>query len=507
MTIILDGASLRINDVVRVARQFEQVALGDAARQRVARCRDVMEELAKSKVIYGINTGFGALSNITISSGDLEDLQLNLIRSHAAGVGPPLPTDVTRAMMVLRANTLAKGLSGVRLQTLETLVAMINFRVHPIVPERGSVGASGDLAPLAHVALVLIGEGSAEHGGQTMSGSDALKAASIKPVHLAAKEGLALINGTQMMTSVGALMVHDAKTLVGYAERSGTMTLEVLGGLAEAFDERLHQARPHPGQVRSAQRIRHLLQGSKLASSGEQRVARGLHRQDPYSLRCIPQVVGAARDAIEYASRVIEVELNSANDNPLIFTEDRAVLSGGNFHGQPIAIVLDLLAIALATIGNLSERRITRLLDPKLNSGLPAFLVRSSERAGLSSGLMASQYSAAALASENKILAHPASVDTIPTSADFEDFVSMGPGAALKLMRIVENVRLILAVEFLCAAQAAEVRGIENLSGASKEAYGLVRKWVPKLEEDREISTDICNLGNALKEDSLTAVA
>jgi len=506
MTVLLDGASLTIDDVVRVSRQHEPVALREEARRQVAKCREVLEELAGSQVIYGVNTGFGALSNITISSSDLEDLQLNLIRSHAAGVGSPLGTDVTRAIMLLRANTLAKGMSGVRVRTLETLVKMINGRVHPIIPEKGSVGASGDLAPLAHLALVMIGEGSAEHGGRTMNGSEALKAASIEPVRLAAKEGLALINGTQMMTAVGALMIHDAKRLVDYAERSGAMTLEVLEGLAEAFDERLHQARPHQGQIRSASRMSRLLRGSKLASSGEERIHRGLYRQDPYSLRCIPQVMGAARDAIEYASRVIEVELNSANDNPLVFTEDEAILSGGNFHGQPIAIVLDLLAIALATVGNLSERRITRLLDPKLSSGLPAFLVPSSERAGLSSGLMPSQYSAAALASENKILAHPASVDSVPTSADFEDFVSMGPAAALKLMRIADNLRFILAIEFLCAAEAAEARGVENLGHASNEAYELVRKLVPRLHEDREISTDIVSLASVLREDALPEV-
>ena len=372
MTIMLDGASLRIDDVVRVARGYEQVALGEDAGGRVVRCRNVVEELARSNVIYGINTGFGALSNITIPSDDLEDLQLNLVRSHAAGVGPALPTDVTRAMMLHRANTLAKGLSGIRLSTLETLIAMINSRVHPIIPERGSVGASGDLAPLAHLALVMIGEGYAEYSGKTMTGSEALHAVSIAPVRLQAKEGLALINGTQMMTAIGALMIHDITRLIELAERSGALTLEALEGLSEAFDERIHQARPHAGQVASARHMMQLLAGGKLIDSGERRILKGLHRQDPYSLRCIPQVMGAARDAVEYASKVIETELNSANDNPLIFPEDRKVLSGGNFHGQPIAIVLDLLAIATATIGNLVERRITRLLDPKLNSGLPS---------------------------------------------------------------------------------------------------------------------------------------
>jgi histidine ammonia-lyase len=502
MTIVLDGTSLTIGQVVRVARQYEQIALGNEARQKVATCRDVVEELTKSRVVYGINTGFGALSNMTISPGDLEELQINLIRSHAAGVGPALPTDVTRAMMLLRANTLAKGLSGIRLSTLETLIAMINLRVHPVIPERGSVGASGDLAPLAHLALVMVGEGEAEYTGQRMSGSEALKAVAIVPVRLKAKEGLALTNGTQMMTAVGALMVHDASVLADYAERSGALSFDVLQGLVEAFDKRIHESRPHPGQIQSAQHMLQLLEGSKLVGSGDERVQKGLHGQDAYSLRCIPQVMGAARDAISYASRVIEVELNSANDNPLIFPQDSAVLSGGNFHGQPIAIALDLLAIALTTVSNLVERRIARLLDPNLNMGLPPFMVPSTAKAGLNSGLMTSQYSAAALASENKILAHPASADSIPTSADFEDFVSMGPAAALKLMRIMENARAIIAIELLCAAEAAEARGIENLSSANRETHSLVRKIVPKLYEDREISKDITNLANVLKEDA-----
>jgi histidine ammonia-lyase len=503
MTIVLDGASLGIHDVVRVARDYEIIALAEDARERVVRCRDVLEELAGSKVIYGINTGFGALGNITVSPADLEDLQLNLVRSHAAGVGPALPTDVTRAMMLHRANTLAKGLSGIRLPTLETLIAMINSRVHPIIPERGSVGASGDLAPLAHLALVMIGEGYAEHSGRTMTGSEVLRTASIAPVRLEAKEGLALINGTQMMTAIGTLMVHDIAQLVDFAERSAALSLEILRGLAEAFDKRLHQARPHRGQVASAQHMTELLAGGKLVGSGEHRILKGMHRQDPYSLRCVPQVMGAARDALDYASKTIETELNSANDNPLIFPADREVLSGGNFHGQPVAIVLDMLAIAATTIGNLVERRIARLLDPKMNSGLPPFLIPRSAKPGVSSGLMTIQYTAAALASENKVMAHPASVDSIPTSAGFEDFVSMGPAAGLKLMRVEENVRTIIAIELLCAAEAAEVQGTENLSPANSQTCRYVRKIIPRLQQDRELSQDITNLAKALKQSGL----
>jgi histidine ammonia-lyase len=503
MTIVLDGASLGIDDVVRVARHYEHVALEDDARERVVRCRNVLKELASSNVIYGINTGFGELSNIVVSPADLEDLQLNLVRSHAAGVGPALPTDVTRGMMLHRANTLAKGLSGIRLPTLETLIAMINSRVHPIIPEKGSVGASGDLAPLAHLALVMIGEGYAEHSGRAMTGSEALKAAAIEPVRLKSKEGLALINGTQMMTAIGALMIHDITRLIDFAERSAALSLDVLQGLTEPFDKRLHQARPHVGQVSSAQHMAELLAGSKLVSSGEDRILKGMHRHDPYSLRCVPQVMGAARDAIDYASKTIETELNSANDNPLIFPDDREVLSGGNFHGQPVAIVLDMLAIAATTIGNLVERRIARLLDPKMNSGLPAFLIPRSAKPGVSSGLMTVQYTAAALASENKIMAHPASVDSIPTSADFEDFVSMGPTAGLKLMRIEENVRTIVAIELLCAAEAAEIRGIDNLSPANIKTFSCVRKIVRKLECDRAIAKDIDALASALREEKL----
>jgi histidine ammonia-lyase len=383
---------------------------------------------------------------------------------------------------------------------------MINSRVHPVIPERGSVGASGDLAPLSHMALVMIGEGDAEYLGKTMDGSAALSAASIKPVRLAAKEGLALINGTQMMTAIGALMVHDARNLVECAEMSGAMCVEVLRGLAEPFDDRLHQARPHAGQIASAHHMRQLLEGSKLAGSREERARKGLHLQDPYSLRCIPQVMGAARSALDYTSKTIEVELNSANDNPLIFAEDGVVLSGGNFHGQPIAIVLDLLAVALSSVGNLLERRIARLLDPKLSPELPPFLVPESAKAGLSSGLMLSQQTAAALASENKVLSHPASVDSIPTSAHFEDFVSMGPAAALKLMRVVQNLAFIVAIEFLCAAEGAESRGIRELSPASREIHKIVRKLVQKLDKDREISSDITQLAEAVKAEAFKGI-
>ncbi len=502
MTVVLDGRTLTIDDVVRVSRRYDHIELQENARNRVAESRKVLEELTKSRIIYGINTGFGALSNTTIPPEDLDRLQLNLIRSHSTGIGPPLPTDVTRAIMVLRANTLAKGLSGIRLPTLETLIAMINARVHPIVPERGSVGASGDLAPLAHLALAMIGEGHTEYGGNVLRSSEALKAASIKPVQLSAKEGLALINGTQMMTAIGALMIHDARNLIDCAERSAALSLEVLGGLVEAFDDRLHQARPHPGQIASARRMMQLLHDSRLVGSGEERVLKGLHRQDPYSLRCVPQVMGAVRDSLEHASRVVEVELNSANDNPLIFAGERVVLSGGNFHGQPIALVLDLLCIALTTVGNIAERRTARLLDPNMSSGLPPFLASPGSKPGLSSGLMTAQCSAAALASENKILSHPASVDSIPTSAGFEDFVSMGPAAALKLMRIIDNVRFILAIEFICAAQAVETRGAENLSSANRSAYMAVRRFVQRLDADRELSEDINRLACMLKEEN-----
>jgi histidine ammonia-lyase len=427
----IDGENLTIKDVVKVARENAKVAIPEKVKSRVKRCRSFLEELVKKKeVIYGVNTAFGALSNITIPPEDTKTLQLNLIRSHSTGVGEPLSTDVVRALMLLRANTLAKGYSGIRLKTLETLVEMLNKGVHPIIPSKGSVGASGDLAPLSHMVLVLIGEGKAEYKGEVMNGKEAMEKAGIKPIQLDFKEGVALNNGTQLITAIAALTVHDAESLIKTAEAAAALSLEALLGVTDAFEEKIHKLRPHTGQAITAKNIREMVAGSKLVQTGKEAMKKTGRPHDPYSLRCTPQVLGAARDAIAYARKVVETEINSATDNPLVFPEDGVCLSGGNFHGQPLSIAMDLLGIALAIVGNISERRIARLLDEKLNNGLPAFLIPPQAKAGLNSGLMTTQYTAAALTSENKVLAHPACVDSIPTSANFEDFVSMGTTAA-----------------------------------------------------------------------------
>ncbi|MEA2090052.1 MAG: histidine ammonia-lyase, partial [Thermoproteota archaeon] len=438
-----------------------------------------------------VTTGFGALSNVTIHAKDIRELQTNLIRSHSTGVGEPLDTDVTRALMLLRANALAKGNSGIRLETLETLVQMLNKKVHPIIPQKGSVGASGDLAPLAHMTLVMTGEGEAEYQGKVMNGKEAMEKAGIRFSRLEAKEGLALINGTQMMTAIAALAVYDAERLVKTAEIAAAMSLEALCGISDAFDERIHQVRPHPGQVKTACNIRLLTAGSQLIRSGEEAIEQTNYPQDPYCLRCTPQVLGAVRDAVNYVRKVVEIELNSATDNPLVFGEDEACLSGGNFHGQPISTAMDFLATALTTVGNISERRIAMLLDEKLSRGLPGFLIPKEVEKGIHSGFMSVQYTAAALTSENKSLAHPASVDSIPTSANFEDFVSMGPAAARKAAQILRSVEYIVAIELLCAAQAIDFRGSDKLGEGTKTAYSMVRKVVSTLKEDRVLHKDI----------------
>lgn len=494
MKAFIDGENLTINDVVAVARDAAEVEIPRRVREKVKKCRQFLEEVVKEqKVVYGVTTGFGALATVIIPPENVKKLQSNLIRSHSAGVGRPLPKDVTRALILLRANTLAKGNSGIRLKTLETLVQMINREVHPVIPEKGSVGASGDLAPLSHMALVMMGEGEAEYKGKKMSGKEAMEKAGITPVKLDSKEGLALINGTQLMTAIGALALYDAERLIKIAEIAASMSLEALSGISDAFDERLHMVRPHSGQITSARNVRLLTAGSKMMQTGSRVVRESETRspQDPYSLRCIPQVLGAARDAISYVKRVIETEINSATDNPLIFVEDKESLSGGNFFGQPVSVAMDLLSIALTIIGNISERRIARLMDENLSLGLPAFLIHKEVEKGIHSGFMSAQITAAALASENKVLAHPASIDSIPTEANFEDFVSMGTIAARKAMEILRNVEHILAIELLCAAQGIDFRGPEKLGKGTKAAYSQVRKRVSTLKEDRVLSTDI----------------
>ncbi|MCL6451111.1 MAG: histidine ammonia-lyase [Acetobacteraceae bacterium] len=481
--LLIDGESLTLSSLVEVARKGRRVALGPAAAARIRQCREAVERLMQQgRPIYGLNTGFGRLAEVAIPCEKVEELQRNLILSHACGVGPPLPAEAVRAAMVLRANALARGHSGVRPELVLGLLELVNRGIHPVVPGQGSLGASGDLAPLSHIALVLMGEGEAEFGGRVLSGAEALAAAGLKPVTLQAKEGLALINGSQVTAAVGALAAADAITLAQSADCVAALTLEGLRGIAAAFDPRIQAVRPHPGQAASAANVRRLLEGSRLVTlPGEARV------QDAYCLRCVPQVHGASRDAMAHVVEVLEREFNSATDNPLVFPDDGDVLSGGNFHGQPLALALDYLGMAAAELGDISERRTERLTNPSL-SGLPAFLASGS---GLHSGYMVAQYTAASLVSENKVLAHPASVDSIPASAGQEDHVSMGTTAARKARMIVDNVLRVLAVEALCAAQAADFRGPELLGRGTSALHRALRRLVPPLRGDRVLAPEV----------------
>jgi histidine ammonia-lyase len=489
--LLLDGRSLDLASLEAVARRERSVALAPAARAAVAAARRVVEDAVRAgEVVYGVNTGFGNFSSVVIPRERLGELQLNLVRSHSVGVGPALPEAETRAMMALRANVLAKGMRGVRLETLELLVEMLNRGVHPVIPAQGSVGASGDLAPLAHLALALVGEGRVRDAKGERDAAAALRDASLAPARLEAKEGLALINGTQLMTAVTGLALAEAQRLLRTADVAGALTLDALKGTDVAFDPRIHAARPHPGQAASARNLRRLLEGSAIRES---------HRdcgkvQDAYSLRCMPQVHGAARDALGFVRSTVEIEMNAATDNPMVFAETGELLSGGNFHGEPVAIAADLLAIAVAELGAISERRVERLVNPAL-SDLPAFLTRDG---GLQSGLMLVQVTAAALASENKSLAHPASVDSIPPSANKEDHVSMGVTAARKAAAVVANVRRILAIELLTASQALEFLRPLETSPPLRAAHARVRKQVAAYEGDRSLAGEIEALSDAV---------
>jgi histidine ammonia-lyase len=490
--LLLDGAALDLAGLESVARGGRAVALTEPARDAVRASRRVVDDaVARGAVVYGVTTGFGNFADVHVPLDRLRELQLNLVRSHAAGVGTPLEEAETRALMLLRANVLAKGFSGVRLETLERLVAMLNRRVHPVVPSQGSVGASGDLAPLAHLALALVGEGECAVAGRRVPSAEALREAGLSPLVLEPKEGLALINGTQLMTAVGGLAVAEARRLVRSADVVGALSLDALGGTDVAFDPRIHAARPHPGQAASARNLRRLLEGSAVRES---------HRdcarvQDAYSLRCMPQVHGAARDALGYVARVHVTEMNSATDNPMVFADTGEILSGGNFHGQPVALAADFLAIAAADLGAISERRTERLVNPAL-SGLPAFLAREG---GLHSGLMMAHVTAAALASESKALAHPASVDSIPTSAGKEDHVSMGPTAAWKAARVVANTARVLAVELLAACEALDFRRPLRSSVALEAVHARVRERVPGHGCDRVLGPEIEALAALLR--------
>ena len=475
--IALNGQELTIRQVVSVARDYETVTISDDAKGAIARARAFVDErVAGGDVVYGLTTGFGKFADTCIPLEDTARLQTNLIVSHACAMGSPLPTEVVRAVMLLRLNALARGNSGIRLTTMETLANMLNCRVHPVIPEKGSLGASGDLAPLAHMVLPMLGLGEAEYGGRVFSGAEAMERAGLPVIGLVAKEGLALINGTQVMTAIGCLAVYDAMTLLKTADIAAAMTAEAQNAITKAFDKKVQLLRPHPGQIAAAANLRRLLAGSRIAA--EQIDGKV---QDAYSIRCAPQIHGASRDAIQYVWDAVTREINSVTDNPLIFPEDGEAISGGNFHGQPMALAFDFLGIALSELADVSERRIERTINPQLNFGLPAFLTR---HGGINSGFMIVQYSAASMVSENKVYAHPASVDSIPSSANQEDHVSMGTTAARKARMILENVERVIGIELLTAAQALYLKGPERLAPATRAVYDLIRTRVPPLEED-----------------------
>ena len=478
------GVPMAIADVVRVAREHAPVALAPAAIERIRASRAYVDRLvAEDRTVYGITTGFGRLASVRIAAADVEQLQRNLLVSHAMGVGTPLATEVVRGMLLLRAQSLAFGCSGIRLAVIELLLDCLNRGVHPVVPSQGSVGASGDLAPLAHMALVLIGEGKAEYRGDVLAGHEALARAALSPVVLQAKEGLALINGTQAMTAIGALVVHDAQHLATLADVAGAMSLEALKGTAAAFDARVTAVRAHPGAESVAGNLRRLAADSPIHASH----AACDKLQDAYSLRCMPQVHGASRDALSHVCDVVTRECNAVTDNPLVFADTDDVISAGNFHGQPVALVMDYAKIAIAELANISERRVEHMLDPAV-SGLPAFLSR---QGGLNSGLMISQYTAASLVSENKVLAHPASVDSIPTSANQEDHVSMGTTSARQCAMILENATWVIAIELLNAAQALDFHAPLVPGPGVGAARDAVRRVVPPLETDRVLTPDL----------------
>jgi histidine ammonia-lyase len=482
----LNGQQLSLQQIADVATGKQQVTLAAEARVRVDAARRVVEQIvAQKRTVYGINTGFGKLSDVTIEQADLRQLQLNLVRSHSCGLGDPLSEAEARAMLLLRANVLATGFSGARPIVIETLIAMLERGVTPVIPEKGSVGASGDLAPLAHLALAAIGEGEAFYNGERLPGEVAMQRAQIAPLQLEVKEGLALLNGTQAMGAVGALALHRADRLTRLADVAGAMTLEALRGTPVAFDERIHTARPHAAQVAVAAHLRDLLQDSEIRKSHMENDPRV---QDAYSLRCMPQVHGAVRTALAHATDVVQIESGSATDNPLVFSDTGEVLSGGNFHGAPLALVFDYAAIALTDLMSITERRIDRLLNPDVNEGLPPFLTT---RPGISSGFMMLQVSAVALLSEAKVLAHPASVDNVPTDGGKEDHVSMGMTSATKLRSIVNLAQMTAAIELLAAAQALDYRAPLAPGRGVKEAHRIVRSLVEPLTTDRSMSVDI----------------
>ena len=490
----LRGQQLTIEQIAAVANGVERVTLADDARARIEQARLVVETIvAENRAVYGINTGFGKLSDVRIEPDKLTELQFNLVRSHSCGVGKPLSIAESRAMLLLRANVLAAGFSGARPLVVDALLAMLEREVTPVIPEKGSVGASGDLAPLAHLALTALGEGEAFYEGERINSAEALQRAGIAPLRLEAKEGLALLNGTQAMGAVGGLALYRAERLTRLADVAGAMSLEALKGTPVAFDERIHAARPHAGQIEVARHLRELLQGSEIRKSHLENDPR---IQDAYSLRCMPQVHGAVRDALRHARGIVEIETGSATDNPLVFAETGDVLSGGNFHGAPLALAFDYSAIALTDLISITERRIDRLVNPDSNEDLPPFLTRE---AGTASGFMMLQVTAVALLSEAKVLAHPASVDNVPTDGGKEEHVSMGMTAATKLRSIVENAELALAIELITAAQGLSFRAPLLPGNGVKRAFDIVRAHVSELKNDRSMSGDIEQIASAIR--------
>ncbi len=505
-TLLIDGNNVSLEQLEQVARHNRPVALSAAAQLQISNSRAIIERvLDENRIVYGVTTGFGKFKDIYIAPAETIKLQRNFLLSHAAGVGPAFDRETVRAITLLRANALAKGYSGIRQEVVQLLLEFLNRGIHPVIPEQGSVGASGDLAPLAHLSLVLIGEGEAEVDGKILPGHQALSSRNLTPVTLQAKEGLALTNGTQVMSAIGSLVVLQAERLAKLADIVGAMSLEAQLGSERAFSELVHNVRPHPGQIASAKNLRSILRDSAVVLS---HIDCPLV-QDAYSLRCMPQVHGASRQAFAHARSVLEIEVNSATDNPLVFESE--VISGGNFHGQPLALVMDYVGTAIAELANISERRTERLVNPALSNGLPAFLT---ENGGLNSGYMIAQYTAAALVSENKVLAHPASVDSIPTSANQEDHVSMGTIACRKARSILANAQKVLAIELLCAAQALDLRTGFHLTGEAapeplhpgvgvRAAHRAVREAIKHLDEDRELHRDIALAERLITSNSL----
>src|SRR6266581_1411005 len=490
----LSGNPLSLEEIASVAYGREPVQVAASARPRILASRKVVDDIVtRDAVVYGVNTGFGKLADVRIPVDEIGALQLNLVRSHACGIGPPLSEPEVRAMMLLRANVLALGFSGIRPEVIELLCEMLNQRVHPVVPEKGSVGASGDLAPLAHLALSLLGEGEAFFDGRRMESGEAFRRAKLKPVKLEAKEGLALLNGTQAMHAVGGLSISRAKRLASIADVAGAMTLEGLRDTPAAFDPRLHDARPHQGQKTVAAHLNSLLQDSEIRESHRKDDPRV---QDAYSVRCMPQVHGAVRDVFAHCEQILEVESASATDNPLVFVETGDVVSGGNFHGAPLALAFDYAAIALTDLMSISERRIDRLVNPDKSEGLPAFLAR---RPGVESGFMIAHVAAASLVNEARVLAHPASVDNVTTSGGKEDHVSMGMTSALKLRAIVDLAESLFAIELLASAEGLEHRRPLKAGTGVERAFAVLRKIAPPLTQDRPLSGDIARVAEALR--------